>query len=101
MLGATLAELAAAAVMRILMRKFRASVAPVLLPRLHDLAPEDRDWCISEALAVTPSYLLFSFFCFRFSLSVNFAFFCVSFLPLSFFPLSPIFYLLSHDVIRL
>ncbi len=48
-----------------------------------------------------PSYLLFSFFCFRFSLSVNFAFFCVSFLPLSFFPLSPIFYLLSHDVIRL
>lgn len=48
-----------------------------------------------------PSYLLFSFFRFRFSLSVNFAFFCVSFLPLSFFPLSPIFYLLSHDVIRL
>ena len=48
-----------------------------------------------------PSYLPFSFFCFRFSLSVNFAFFCVSFLPLSFFPLSPIFYLLGHDVIRL
>ena len=48
-----------------------------------------------------PSYLLFSFFRFRFSLSVNFAFFCVSFLPLSFFPLSPIFHLLGHDVIRL
>ena len=34
---------------------------------------------------------LFSFFCLRFSLIVSFAFFLVSLLPLSLFPLSPIF----------
>ena len=35
-------------------------------------------------------YLFFSFFCFRFCFGLSWAFFCCSFLPLSFFPLSPI-----------
>ena len=35
-------------------------------------------------------YFFFSLFCFRFSFGLRWAFFCCSFLPLSFFPLSPI-----------
>ena len=35
-------------------------------------------------------YFFFSFFCFRFSFRLSWAFFCCSLLPLSFFPLSPI-----------
>ncbi len=35
-------------------------------------------------------YFFFAFFCFRFSFRLSWAFFCCSFLPLSFFPLSPI-----------
>ena len=35
-------------------------------------------------------YFFFSFFCFRFSFGLSFALDCCSFLPLSFFPLSPI-----------
>jgi len=46
------------------------------------------------------AYLFFSLFCFRFSLSVNFASFCFSFLLLSFFPFSAISPLLIHDFIR-
>lgn len=36
-------------------------------------------------------YAFSSRFCLRFSLRLSFAFFCISFLPLSFFPFSPIF----------
>lgn len=47
------------------------------------------------------AYFFFSLFSFRFSLSVNFATFCFSFLFLSFFPFSAISPLLIHDFIGL
>ena len=47
--------------------------------------------CLIQGHRKTPGiYCFFSFFNFRFSFGLSWAFFCCSFLPLSFFPLSPI-----------